>query len=469
MITIDKVLEGNYCIGCGVCAAVNNSNYTIETTKEGRYKAVNTNLDANDELPDKVCPFTSASMNEDELGDKYFSEIKDITKDNELGYYLNSYAGYVDEGSFREAGSSGGGVSWLLSILMEENLIDAVIHVKEANSKDDTIFEFAISENLLEMRKGAKSRYYPVEMSEVMKKIKNTDKRYAIVGVPCFIKAARNLSENDKEIKKRIVYYIGIVCGHLKSKNFTSLFAWQQGIHPKDVINIDFRHKVPSSSAALYAIKITYKKGDKILQKVSKTASELYGTDWGLGFFKYKACDYCDDVLAETSDVVFGDAWAAKYRKDWKGSNLVLTRNETIDSLIKKGINDKKLQFDVIDKDIVMASQGGSFRHRRKGLAYRLHKLRQEGIWAPQKRVDPQDAKLDDHKYIKVQNYRMKFLDVVDKYFTEALEKNNFQHFKRKLAFPILRYKYLVYGIRGIIPSWTKDLYRSIFKSVNEK
>ncbi|MDH7446362.1 Coenzyme F420 hydrogenase/dehydrogenase, beta subunit C-terminal domain [Aquimarina sp. 2201CG14-23] len=467
MTTIEKVIEGNYCIGCGICASVNNSIYKIETTKEGRYKAINTDIEGNNELPDKVCPFSSSSLNEDELAEKYFSDIKGINKDNEMGYNLSSYAGYVEEDNYRELGSSGGGVSWLLNSLLEENLIDAVIHVKEGNM--DNIFEFAISNNAKELREGAKSRYYPVEMSAVLKKIRDTDKRYAIVGIPCFIKAIRNLSENDKEIKDRIVYYIGIVCGHLKSKNFTSLFAWQQGIHPKDVVNIDFRHKIPSSSAALYSIKITYKKEDKILHKISKPASELYGTDWGLGFFKYKACDYCDDVLAETADVVFGDAWAAKYRKDWKGSNLVITRNKTIDDLLKKGIKKGKLNFDPIGKDIVIASQGGSFRHRRKGLAYRLYKLNKEGVWAPKKRVDLKEAKLDDEKYIKVQNYRMRFLDVVDEYFLEALEKNSFKHFKRKLALPILRYKFLVYGIRGIIPAWTKDLYRFLFKRVNEK
>ena len=467
MTTIEKVIEGDYCIGCGVCASIKGSSYKIDITKEGRYKAVNNNLTTNNDLADKVCPFTDASLNEDQLGERYFSDIKSIIKDNELGYYLTSYAGHVEEDNYREVGSSGGGVTWLLKELMNNGLIEAVIHVKQG--KKGNLFEFAISNNEVELKKGAKSRYYPVEMSEVLKMVRHTDKRFAVIGIPCFIKAIRNLAENDKVIKDRVVYYVGIVCGHLKSKNFTSLFAWQQGIHPDDVVNIDFRHKVPSSSAALYAIKVSYKKGDEILHKISKPASELYGTDWGLGFFKYKACDYCDDVLAETADVVFGDAWASKYRKDWKGSNLVITRNEIIDELIKKGIQKEKLSFDEIEKDIVMASQRGSFRHRRKGLAYRLFKLDKEGIWAPKKRVNKQDAKLDDKRYIKIQNYRMKFVDVVDEYFLEALKNNNFKYFKRKLAIPILKYKFLVYGIRGIIPSWTKDLYRLLFKRVNEK
>jgi len=280
--TIDKVIKGGYCIGCGVCASLKETTHKIKETREGRYTAVSMDHTAHHELADKVCPFTDASLNENDLGEKYFSKIEGITKDKELGYYLSSYAGHVQEGDYRGAGSSGGGVSWLLNALMDENLIDGVIHVKEGGQKDK-LFEFALSNNTEEIKKGAKSRYYPVEMSGVLKKIRKSNKRYAVVGIPCFIKALRNLAENDVEIKKRIAFFIGIVCGHLKSKNFTALFSWQHGIHSDKVINIDFRHKVPSTSAALYSVKISYKEGTKILEKVSKPASELYGTDRGLG------------------------------------------------------------------------------------------------------------------------------------------------------------------------------------------
>ena len=39
-----------------------------------------------------------------------------------------------------------------------------------------------------EVLAGAKSRYYPIEMSKVMDFIKNNEGRYAFVGIPCFIK-----------------------------------------------------------------------------------------------------------------------------------------------------------------------------------------------------------------------------------------------------------------------------------------
>ncbi|WP_354003125.1 Coenzyme F420 hydrogenase/dehydrogenase, beta subunit C-terminal domain [Alteromonas mediterranea] len=30
-------------------------------------------------------------------------------------------------------------------------------------------------------------------------------------------------------------------------------------------------------------------------------------TDWRYAFFQPNACNYCDDISAETADIVFGD------------------------------------------------------------------------------------------------------------------------------------------------------------------
>jgi coenzyme F420-reducing hydrogenase beta subunit len=44
---------------------------------------------------------------------------------------------------------------------------------------------------------------------------------------------------------------------------------------------------------------------------------------WGAGFFQNSACNYCDDVVAETSDIAFGDAWVEPYSSDGRGTNVV--------------------------------------------------------------------------------------------------------------------------------------------------
>ncbi|MGC9322644.1 MAG: Coenzyme F420 hydrogenase/dehydrogenase, beta subunit C-terminal domain, partial [Kosmotogaceae bacterium] len=67
---------------------------------------------------------------------------------------------------------------------------------------------------------------------------------------------------------------------------------------------------------------------------MTKKASDFYGYNWGYGFFKYKACDYCDDVVSETADVSVGDAWLPEYVNDSGGTNVVIVRNPVIKKII---------------------------------------------------------------------------------------------------------------------------------------
>ena len=94
---------------------------------------------------------------------------------------------------------------------------------------------------------GAKSRYYPIEMSKVMDFIKNNEGRYAFVGIPCFIKTARRICRQDPIIAKRIHFFVGLVCGHLKSKAYSDMLAWRAGFDPADMKTIDFRHNLKTA------------------------------------------------------------------------------------------------------------------------------------------------------------------------------------------------------------------------------
>lgn len=162
-----------------------------------------------------MCPFSNDSKNETEIGKDLFEDYG--TSFNEYtGYYLQNYAGYVKEDSYRDNGSSGGMGSWIAAQLLEQDKVDAVIHVRESTDIKNSLFEYQVSTNKEDLLSGAKSKYYPIELSHVMDYVKNNDGRYAIIGIPCFIKSVRLLSNKNNEIKDRIKYCIGLVCGHLK-------------------------------------------------------------------------------------------------------------------------------------------------------------------------------------------------------------------------------------------------------------
>ncbi|WP_330970821.1 coenzyme F420 hydrogenase/dehydrogenase beta subunit N-terminal domain-containing protein, partial [Lysobacter sp. A3-1-A15] len=116
-----------------------------------------------------------------------------------VGRFEAAYVGHVAEQDFRLRGSSGGMVSWVATELLRKGMIDAVAHVVAAEQPDreGRFFRYRISRSARDVRAGAQSRYYPVEMSEVLEAIAAEPGRYAVVGIPCFIKAVQLLRRKD--------------------------------------------------------------------------------------------------------------------------------------------------------------------------------------------------------------------------------------------------------------------------------
>lgn len=370
-----------YCIGCGVCAYLDSA-FHIARNSDGCNQA---NLQGSPACPEqicRICPFTSP-INEDVLGQELFGHQTSVNKDPYLGWFLHTYVGYVQSDDWRTKGSSGGFVSWIAATMLQEDVVDAVIHVKDGPDPKH-MYTYQVSHTIDELKIGAKSKYYPVEINEILTYVKKHQGRYLFIGIPCFVKAIRLLCREDHILNERIRYCIGLVCGHLKSDFFANSEAWEAGVPLDQIKRVDFRYKIPDTPASDYAIKADYINEHP---SIIKRTAELSTTNWGLGYFKYNACDYCDDVLAETADITLGDAWLPQYVNDSEGCNIIIIRNEKIQEIINRHREDLTL-FDSTPQEIYQ-SQAGGFRHRRQGLQYRLYTHEQRGEWTPTKRVQP--------------------------------------------------------------------------------
>jgi coenzyme F420-reducing hydrogenase beta subunit len=431
---IKSVIAGGYCVGCGICSAVSKGSVEVSLNSLGMYNAKLE--DSFDNQPkevlqtiDYVCPFTNKGPNETEISEELFPEASIV--DSHAGRYSYAYAGWVEEDNFRKNGSSGGMVSWFLCELLKNNEVDYVVHVKpHGTNGEKPLFDFDISQNIEEVKTGSKSRYYPVSYSETLNLIKEKPGRYAIVGLPCFIKGIRLLANVDDVFKERITTTIGLVCGHLKSAFYLDMMAWQLGIPPENTESFDFRKKIECDDAHNYGIQA---KGKNDPETKQAFARKLYGTNWGYGLFKYHACDFCDDVIAETADIVFGDAWIDQYDKDWRGTNIVIVRNEKLNTILSNAAKSNKIILNKLSHQDLIKSQAGSFRHRRDGLSVRLAQKKKNKEWAPNKRVEIPELSDDDlqsNLYIS----RMKMSSESHLAFQEALIKNDFDVFKQKMS-----------------------------------
>ena len=256
------------------------------------------------------CPFSPVAPNEDELAGERFADAP-IT-DGRIGRFEAAYVGHVAEHRFRPNASSGGLTSWVAAELLNTGAVDGVAHVAPTDPASGRHFAYRISRSVDELNAGAKSRYYPVELSQVLAEIRERPGRYAIIGIPCFIKAVHLLRRVDPLIRERVTHTLGLFCGHMKSAGMIESFAWQLGTELKSVRAIDYRIKDETRPANWYRAHLDLTGG----RTIEQDWWHLADGDWGAGFLQNPACDWCDDVVGETADISFGDAWVEPHSSD---------------------------------------------------------------------------------------------------------------------------------------------------------
>ncbi|MDD7930681.1 Coenzyme F420 hydrogenase/dehydrogenase, beta subunit C-terminal domain [Microbacterium thalli] len=416
--SIQNVVENNVCVGCGACGVVTNGRIPVTIRPRGYYQADLTGAsDADLAIGSRVCPFADESKNEDEVADLHYP---DLPHDDRIGRYRSLFAGRIRDDAQIPYSSSGGLTSWTLIQLLDRGLIDGVIHVRDF---DQPMFGYTVSTTREELLAGRKSKYYPATFDEALRSIRGDSGRYAFVGIPCAIKAARHVAAEDPVLRDQIAFFIGIVCGHLKTSAYAESFAWQLGIEPDRLDTVDFRIKDPALTSRQYSFGARAAGSTEWSQ--AQTLS-LVGGSWGHAVFQLNACNYCDDVFAETADVVFGDAWLSKYEIDWRGTNVVLTRNETIDQILREGAATGAIVKDELDPDAVAKTQAGNYRHRRDGLAVRLADDEKTARWAPRKRVAPGYDHVTPERVKLIRN-RREISEVSQAAFEDAKARNDLQ------------------------------------------
>ena len=382
-LVIRDIVENNFCIGCGICAAICPSR-TLEM-KWNRYGEFNPverfTCDKECGLCLKVCPFADGNDNEDNIGKTFYGSISGISHRPETGYYLDCYVGYAPD--TRERGSSGGMATWLLSTLLKKGIVDYVVAVVP-NDDPDRLFKYALLTDSKSVLDSSGSAYYPVELSDVLREIQDKSGKCAIIGLPCFIKAIRLATQGNKKLRDRIHVTVGLVCGQLKSKHFTEYISALSGIKPP-LQNVHYRGKSPEKPASNFYFSCTNKEGDTGKIFWDEGVAEAWGNRW----FTSNACNYCDDVFAECADVIFMDAWLPEYSGDYKGTSLVIVRSAQMQNIIVDRIKSEEINLNMIPVQEVIESQTGGIEEKRNNLAYRLYLNKRLGVFSPQKRIEP--------------------------------------------------------------------------------
>lgn len=373
-MSINSIVENNLCTGCGACISEDKSHQAKMVWNNEGFLVPSLGQNSTQDKMIKVCPFALQQKNEDELGLMFLKQPENQYYDK-IGYYYELYAGYSKE--FRETSSSGGMATYIFKTLLENKLVDNLFIVKEVDGQ----YAYQFFSNLKEITQISKTRYTPVTLEKLFQEISEIDGTVAVSGVACFVKAIRLKQIYNPELKEKIKFVVGIICGGLKSKYYTDYLAQEAGCQ-SEYSHAQYRVKNEQS----YALDYKFSCEEKLTKRIHMVEMRSLGDMWGTGLFKSNACDFCDDVVTELADISLGDAWIDPYDKSGLGNSIIITRTEIAENLIRNGLDKKHLNLDKLNKEKLLLSQNGSFNHRHKGLLYRVEHAIKSGKNFPIKR-----------------------------------------------------------------------------------
>lgn len=362
---INAIVNHNLCIGCGLCVtACYRNNLCIRFDNRGQYSPEYRGQKCGESCSRclDVCPFYKENEDTGSIASKLFSAIDGIQYKEECGFYISAYAGFSKVDHHRENGASGGMATWTLEKLLSEGYVDKILCVSP-NASPDMLFKYIVCDTIERVRSCSGSCYYPVQASDVLNYVMENEGRYAIVCLPCFAKALRLAQKITPNLRTRIFFVLGLVCGQGKTKFYTDFICLDNNINPAQVIEINYRQKNPKYSARFRGIKCKTKLDNgKIAEKTFYLTNQRPDI-WASRFFTPNPCNFCDDTFAETADAVFLDAWLPEFDHDYRGTSIVLVRNVFLNSMILKWIHNLELK--KIDIVSVIRSQRALVFHKR--------------------------------------------------------------------------------------------------------
>lgn len=427
MLDLEGVVKGGYCVGCGACRVAANAEWPMRATDIGTY-VPDIGIVPAESPAQKVCPWSDKAPNETQIAERRYGRAG-FSFDQHLGYYHEVSAGRRMAEADLLQSSSGGLTSWLCEQLLARGMVDGVIHVGVAGEGTGGLFEYTVSHSLAELGVRKKSQYYPTSFDEPLLSLRGNGKRYAFVGVPCYVRAMRLLCDEDTALRDQVTYFIGLVCGHLKSKAFAEVMAIQTGVMPDDLLAVDFRNKTPRDSANYYGFGAQARSTRKWSVEPS---GQLVGGNWGQALFQLKACDYCDDIFAETADICFGDAWIPRYEQNWRGTNIIVSRNRELSEILRDGGASGALFIEQVSSEDAVRTQAGNFRHRWDGLSLRLADAAKRGIEVPTKRIEPGSRRVSITRRLTVR-LRQRTATASHELYKQARQAGDYSIFFRRI------------------------------------
>ncbi len=293
----------------------------------------------------QVCPHTPACICE------YAKASAEAGERFGLGEEDQYFIAYDLNPQYRIRSASGGALTAILMDLLESGEIDGVITPKAVSAPmGKPHYEFWIIRSVEELDRVRSSHYYPLSYDRVLKEIKGSPGRYALLGVPCIIRGIKRLPE---ELREKIRYTFCLICSHNVTGRFLDCLAQKEGVKGGEEFTANLRDKsggIPDANNFNNFFKLSDR-------EIRRNRFQTAFTDmWRNYFFTHECCLYCPDFYGADTDLSVKDGWG-RLSSDPLGISLLIARNPELIVRLRKLEEDGRLFLEQCDEKEVSKSQ----------------------------------------------------------------------------------------------------------------
>lgn len=358
MENIKDVQKSDFCSGCGCCSNIY-KNIHMEYNKDGNLRPnLKKYFESNElnKIYKQVCP----GINTFEVYRKSETDINEL-----WGNFNSLVTGYSCNEKIRYEASSGGAITGILSYLLENNIVDGVIHIGVSES-DPIKNELKISQNINDLIANSGSRYAPSAPLEKIEELLIKGNKFAFVGKPCDVVALKNYMKFNDGVKDKIKYTLSFFCAGVPSIKGTEKILQIHSVNKKNVKSFRYRGE-------------GWPGYTKIVTNEGKEFKMRYDDSWGKILNRHlpKRCKLCPDGIGEAADIVCGDAWFGDENgypmfEEKEGRSLIISRTLTGKSILKDAMENRYINISE-DLKIEQLKQIQPYQFSRKAsLKYRL-------------------------------------------------------------------------------------------------
>ena len=281
--------------------------------------------------------------------------------ESQIGHIHGCYVGHAMEPTVREGAASGGAVSAILMGLLGTGDIDGAVVSRITVQAGRLSAESFLARSCEEILSARTSIYLDFPLLHRVAELRNKMGRFAVVALPCQIRAIEKMKARDPELRKRIVLTIGLFCGHASKPALIHRVLKKEGINESEIKQFYFRKGHWRGQSHLI-----FKDGSERMIPFLK-----FGLYQNLYYHCVERCLSCMDQTAEHADMSCGDVWLREMKKNPIKHTGIVSRTRKADELLhilnEKGI----LHLMSVPPESVMRAQKRALIFKKKNIAAR--------------------------------------------------------------------------------------------------